>query len=67
MTLAQAIREIRRRSGLTQEEFSASFERTQTWCSYVESGNRAPSITDLQRLSVRYGLILTKGYWDVAA
>lgn len=65
MTLPQAIRAIRVREGMSQEQFGAEFERTQAWCSYVESGSRAVSVVDLQRMSVRYGLKLERGYWHV--
>ncbi len=64
-TLGQAIRFLRQRARLSQAAFAAEFGRTQTWCSYVEGGRRVPNLTDLQRMSVRYGLALRRGYWTV--
>lgn len=66
-SFAHVVREARSETGLSQTEFAATLGRTQGWCSRIESGDRDPSLADLELLSHRFGVRLEDGRWDLSA
>jgi transcriptional regulator with XRE-family HTH domain len=51
MELSKAIKEVRKRKGLTQNELASRLEITQSYLSTLEGGHKHPSIPLLQRIS----------------
>jgi transcriptional regulator with XRE-family HTH domain len=56
VALGQAIREIRRECGLSQEAVALAADMEPSWLSHIERGRRNPAWSTVQRLAVALGV-----------
>jgi transcriptional regulator with XRE-family HTH domain len=59
MTIGEKIRAKRKEEGLTQVELGRRIGSDQVFISYLENGNRTPTIRTLQRIAKGLGCELT--------
>lgn len=60
LALAETIRELRRRKGVSQEKLADAIDSHQVYISEIENGRKLPSLTVLLRMASFFGLRLSE-------
>lgn len=63
MNIGKAIKEVRKKTRLNQQEFCNRIKITQTYLSQIENGKKTPSLDILQKIAIAVEIPLGILFW----